>query len=315
MSLINSTIESPSTLRFSHNAMNTVYEIVIELDDKEYAQQSAAAAFSEIDRLEEELSRFRPNSDISRINKLKVGEELSLSHDAFECLLEAKKIYELTNGLFDITSGKIIDYWKYNGLKSFEDYKSSVIGMNQIHLDESKHSIIILSNDLRVDLGGYGKGYAIDRVCELLSDWDIENCLIHSGGSTVKAIGKLHGYNGWPISVSNPSNPSQNIAEIILKDLSLSGSGEQKGTHIINPKTLLPIKNAAAWSITNSAAISDAMSTSFMIMEIEDFEEFCNNNDFISGIVVKNKGQNLTKEDLLFSNSLKDKQEVKLSIF
>ena len=266
--------------------------------------------------MEEELSRFRPNSDISRINKLKVGEELSLSHDTFECLLEAKKLYELTNGLFDITSGKIIDYWKYKDLKSREDYKSSVIGMNQIHLDESKHSIIILSNDLRVDLGGFGKGYAIDRVCELLADWEIDNCLIHSGGSTVKAMGKLNGYNGWPISVSNPSNPSQNIAEIILKDQSLSGSGEQKGTHIINPKTLLPIKKTvAAWSITNSAAISDALSTSFMIMEIEDFEEFCNNNDFISGIVVKNNTPNLSKKDVLFSNSLIDKQVVTKSIF
>jgi thiamine biosynthesis lipoprotein len=298
MSLINSTIESPSIHRFSHNAMNTVFEIIIELDDKEYAQQAASAVFTEIERLEEELSRFRPNSDISRINKLKVGEELSLSHDTFECLLEAKNLYDLTNGLFDITSGKIIDYWKYKGLNSSKDYKYSVIGMNHILLDESKHSINLLSNDLIIDLGGFGKGYAIDKASELLADWEI------------------NGHNGWPISVSNPSNPSQTIAEIILKDLSLSGSGEQKGTHIINPKTLLPIKKIkAAWSITNSAAISDAMSTSFMIMEIEDFEEFCNNNDFISGIVVKNNTQHLSKEDVLFSNSLINKFEVTRSIF
>ena len=316
MSLINNNIDSASIHRFSHHAMNTIYEIVIEIDDKEYAQQAASAVFTEIDRLEEELSRFRPNSDITRINKLNVGEELRLSNDTFACLLAAKDIYELTNGLFDITTGRIIDHWKYTNPEGSKNFELAMIGMEQVILDDSKHSINLLSNDIIIDLGGFGKGYAIDKASELLADWEISNTLIHSGGSTVKAMGKLNGHDGWPISVSNPSNPSQTIAEIILKDLSLSGSGEKKGTHIINPKTSLPAQSiTGAWSIANSAAISDAMSTSFMIMEIEDFEEFCNNHDFISGIVVKNNTQNLSKEDVLFSNSLINKHEVTKSIY
>lgn len=312
MSLINSNLESPSIHRFSHHAMNTIYEIVIELEDKEYAQQAACAAFTEIDRLEEELSRFLPNSDVARINNLNVGDELRLSNDTFECLLAAKNLYELTDGLFDITSGKIIDHWKYTNPEGSKNFELAMIGMNQILLDELKHSITLLSNDLIIDLGGFGKGYAIDKASELLVDWEITNNLIHSGGSTVKAMGKLNDLDGWPITISNPLNPSQTIAEIILKDISLSGSGEQKGTHIINPKTSLPANNnSGAWSMAESAAKSDAMSTFFMIMPIEDITEFCDRHDFVSSLVVLDKIQNLCKSDILVSNNFKSQVLVK----
>jgi FAD:protein FMN transferase len=308
MSLINKKFDNKNVHRFTHHAMATIFEIVIQSEDKEYAEQAASAAFAEIDRLEEELSRFRPNSDITRINTMVVGEELRLSHDTFECLVAAKELFELTNGLFDITSGKIIDHWKYNEPERFDDFAPKIIGMNHIILDDSRHSINVLSNDLIIDLGGFGKGYAIDIACELLTDWDITNALIHSGGSTVKTIGMLDGHDGWPISISNPRNPSQTIAEVILKDFSLSGSGEQKGTHIINPTTSLPAKNnAGAWSMTESAAKSDAMSTTFMIMRIEDITEFCDNHEFVSGMVVINNTQNLCKDDVVISNNCKIK--------
>ena len=306
MSLINNNINSTSIHRFSHKAMATIFEIVIDEEEREYAEQAASAAFTEIDRLEEELSRFRPNSDISRINKLVVGEELRLSYDTFECLVMAKDLFELTNGLFDITSGKIIDRWKYANPEGSKDFAPPIIGMDQIILDESKHSINILSDDLIIDLGGFGKGFAIDKASELLNEWEITNALIHSGGSTVKAMGNFNGNEGWPISISNPSNPSQTIAEVIIKDFSLSGSGEQKGRHIINPKTSLPtINNSGAWSMSESAAKSDAMSTSFMIMPIEDIIEFCDRHEFVSGMVVLNNYQNLCKNDIAISNNFK----------
>ncbi len=68
MSLLNNHIENKNIHRFSHQAMATIFEIIIVLDDKDYGEQAAAAVFTEIDRLEDELSRFNPNSDISKIN-------------------------------------------------------------------------------------------------------------------------------------------------------------------------------------------------------------------------------------------------------
>jgi len=174
--------------------------------------------------------------------------------------------------------------------------------MDKLILDETNYSLSVLNNNLIIDLGGLGKGFAIDKVCELLNAWEIENALLHSGGSTVKAIGKLKGYDGWPISISNPINNSQTIAEIILKHSSLSGSGKQKGNHIINPKTSLPITNrAGAWATSNLASISDAMSTTFMIMSIEDITNFCGNHNPIAGLIINNDIEN--KDNIFVSNN------------
>ncbi len=306
MSLINHKLDNKNLHHFTHNAMATIFEIVIELDDKEYAEQAATAAFDEIDRLEDELSRFRPNSDVARINNLSIDEELKLSSDIFECLRSANDIYNITDGLFDVSAGQIIDLWKtqiHNNLNTDESIPND-IGMNKIVLDETNHSISVLNEDLIIDLGGFGKGYAIDVACELLTEWEIENALLHSGGSTVKAIGKLDGYKGWPITISNPSNPSQIIVEIILKDFSLSGSGEQKRTHIINPKTGMPInERPGAWAMCESAAQSDAMSTTFMIMPIDDIIEFCNVHDFISGMGIKNNVPQVRADDVFLSDN------------
>ncbi|MEE9432290.1 MAG: FAD:protein FMN transferase [Melioribacteraceae bacterium] len=307
MTLVNNKFENKNLHRFSHQAMATTFEIVIQFDDKEYAEQAATAAFEEIDRLEEELSRFEPNSEVTRINKLTIGEELQLSADIFECLKSANHIYKITNGLFDITSGQIIDHWKSQKQSTnslLEDFNSRKIGMDKIILDEASHSLNILSDELIIDLGGFGKGYAIDKACELLHDWDIENALLHSGGSTVKVIGKLTGYNGWPISISNPSNPTQTIAEIILTNTSLSGSGKQKGSHIINPKTGKPIiERAGAWAMTKSAAQSDAMSTTFMIMSIEKIHHLCNTHNYISGLVIQNDTKEIVNENIYISSN------------
>ncbi len=307
MSLINKNFKN-NIYRFSHQAMNTIFEIVIDNEEKVYAEQAANAAFEEIDRLEEELSRFLPNSEVARINSLAIGEKLRLSSDVFECLNIAKHIYNITKGIFDITAGHIIDFWKTTEGSNNNKLKESVFnnfGMDKIILDETNYLLTALTNDINIDLGGIGKGFAIDKALELLTEWDITNALIHSG-STVKAKGILTGNEGWPVSISNPSNSTQTIAEIILTDNSISGSGNQKGTHIINPKTSLPIKdNAGAWAVTESAAISDAMSTAFMIMPIEDISNFCNIHSEISCIVIKKEIFNIIKNDIFISNKLK----------
>jgi thiamine biosynthesis lipoprotein len=305
MTLLSNKFENKNIHRFTHNAMNTIFEIIIDSEEKEYAEQAANSAFEVIDRLEEVLSRFKPNSEISKINSLKIGEELKLNIDVFECLQIANNIYNITNGVFDITSGQIIDRWKNKNSNSTLDAQPINIGMNKIKLDATNYSINILSKDLTIDLGGIGKGFAIDKACDLLSEWDIENAIVHSG-STVKAIGNLTGYNGWPISISNPINTSQTIAEIILTDNSLSGSGKQKGAHIINPVTSLPVDNkAGTWAMANSAALSDAMSTTFMIIPTEEIYDLCNNHNSIAGLVIKNDIARLTNNDIFISNNFR----------
>ena len=104
-----SAIEGPRDLRdvrrFSHEAMATVFEVYAVHPDARYAAQAAQAAFDLVDRLERELSRFLPNSDITRINHLAAGESTRVSPSTLECLVIARHMFDLTGGAFDVSIG------------------------------------------------------------------------------------------------------------------------------------------------------------------------------------------------------------------
>jgi len=124
-------------------------------------------------------------------------------------------------------------------------------------------------------------------------EWGIKSGLIHGGRSTVAAFVQKEKDMNWPLSISHPQKTDDIIEKIDLSDRSLSGSGLMKGPHIIDPRTGFPaLNNLAAWAIDLSAARSDALSTAFMIMSIEQIEEYCLQHPQSAAIVIENNRQN-----------------------
>jgi thiamine biosynthesis lipoprotein len=206
-----------------------------------YAQQAAQEAFNELDRLEQELSRFLPNSDITRLNYLAANQPLCLSLDAFECLKVAKHVSEETNGAFDVTIGPLMKCWlnpdktlRSPSVEELEKARQN-IGMSLLLLDDLRHTVTLQASPVHVDLGAIGKGYAVDVLTNLLREWDIDTALIHGGRSSVFALNSPAGVTGWPLTICNPMNREQILAHLNLRDQAISGSGLQKGQHIINP--------------------------------------------------------------------------------
>lgn len=283
----------PGMKRFSHEVMATTFEVVIIHDDEKYARQVAAAAFEEVNRLEAELSRFIENSDISRINNLPANQPLVLGHDAFKCLQLSCRIYVETNGAFDVTIGPPMNLRRNeNGSPRITTEQElhrarQHTGTNLLQLDEDEHTIKLLSSPVRIDLGGIGKGYAVDRMAELLLEWSIDTALISGGYSSVLALEAPAGTKGWPLSLSNPANPKEILARPNLHGRALGSSGLKKGQHIINPRTNQPVKNKlAAWSSAPDAATTDALSTAFMVMSIDEIEQYCSSHPEISTMVM-----------------------------
>ncbi len=268
--------------RFSHEAMATTFELLIVHEDGRYARQAATAAFNEVDRLERELSRFVENSDVARINNLPVGKPLLLGLDTFDCLKISSRIYAETNGAFDITIGSLLKCWRKDDgtprTPSVEelDFARRHTGTDLLRLDEDEHTVVLSASPVRVDLGGVGKGFAVDRVAELLREWRIETALISGGYSSVLALDAPPGSDGWPLTLSHPADHSRILARPYLRGAALSGSGVQKGGHIISPRTGRPTSGKlAAWSGAADAATADALSTAFMIMTPEEIEKYC----------------------------------------
>lgn len=279
--------------RFAHKAMATIYEIFIINDDASYAQQAAYAACNELDRLEQELSRFTPNSDIARINNLAANQPLCLGLDAFECLKLSKQISTETNGAFDVTIGPLMKCWLNSDktLRSPSTEELAVarrhVGMALLDLDEAQHTVTLQASPMHVDLGAVGKGYAVDVMTNLLREWEIEMALIHGGRSSVFALGAPPEKSGWPLTLSHPQRHGEILNYLTLRDQAISGSGLQKGRHIINPRTGEPLSGVrATWVITPDAATSDAVSTAFMNMTPEEISAYCEQHREVRALLI-----------------------------
>jgi thiamine biosynthesis lipoprotein len=308
INIVKDTLDSISDARhFSHEAMATTFGIFILHDDARYAKQAAWAAFDELDRLEAELSRFIENSDISRINNLAANQPLQIGLSAFECLQLSARIYDETDGAFDITIGSLMNCWlnedktKRSPSKEQLNKARQRTGTHLFKLDETEHTVELLTDELQIDLGGIGKGYAVDKMAGLLDDWGIDAALIHSGCSSVLAIGTPLGKKGWPVTLSSPAGSKQTLAYLYLRDRAVSGSGLQKGWHIIDPRTIQLVEGkSAAWACASDAATADALSTAFMVMSPEQVKQYCaSHSDVLAMIITGEHSVEAQKEKVL----------------
>ncbi len=297
----------PGMKRFSHEAMATTFEVIVVHEDEKYARQAAAAAFEEVNRLEAELSRFIENSDISRINNLPSNQPLLLGLDAFKCLQLSCRIYTETNGAFDVTIGPLLSCWR-SGDGSPRTPSQEKLNLarrrtdtNLLQLDEEEHTVELLAGPVQIDLGGIGKGYAVDKVAELLREWSIDTALISGGYSSVLALDAPPGTKGWPLTLSHPANRKEILVRSHLQGRALGSSGLRKGQHIIDPRGMTPVKGKlAAWSSALNAATADALSTAFMVMSPDDIELYCSNHqDIMAVIMLQEIDQETQKEKIL----------------
>lgn len=266
--------------RFSHDAMATTFEVIIAQGDVDalYTAQAAQAVFAEIDRLEDELSRFRPGSDVARLNQLRAGECVSVSLAAWDCLSLAKTVHEETGGAFDITIGPLMHLWRNaeGNLVEPEAERLALardsVGSQLFELCEEGFLVRVLADHMIFDLGAVGKGYALDQAVQVLQDWSITRAFLNAGDSTLLALESPEGEETWAVTLADESQERK------LKDRALSGSGFMvKGAHIMNPRTLtpVPIQGKRSYALAPTAALSDALSTAFMVMSPDEIRTLC----------------------------------------
>ena len=234
--------------QFNHRAMATHFEVRIADEEGTYAAQAAQATLDLLDTLESHLSRFRPSSGIAQITQLAPGEDLRLSEPAFACLEIAKKMELATHGAFSATAAAMQTH----------------TSLPQWSLLPEELSIRCESGRLEFDLGAIGKGFALDRMAELLRSWDCPSFLLVAGGSSVLAGDAPKDAAGWSCGLGDDNAPQR----FLLSHASLSGSGlAVKGSHIFDPRTGQPaLRQNRAWALTDTAAESDALSTACMVL-------------------------------------------------
>ncbi len=233
---------------FHHHAMATYYEVRVADEERTYVAQAAQSAFDLLDKLEKHLSRFRTDSDVARIAALAPGGTMRLSEPTFACLSVAKEMELATHGAFSVTAAAL----------QTQDM------LPQWSLLPEEFAIHCESGQLQFDLGAIGKGFALDRMAELLNDWDCPAFLLVAGGSSILAGAAPKDAVGWSCGLGD-DNAQQRL---FLSNASLSGSGlSVKGSHILDPRNGQGApRQSRAWALTDAAAESDALSTACMVM-------------------------------------------------
>ena len=241
--------------QFNHRAMATFFEVRIAGEERTYAAQAAQAALDLVDKLESHLSRFRTSSDIAQIAQLAPGETMRLCEPAFACLEIAKKMELATRGAFSATAAAL---------------QTQAAAPNWSLLPEEL-AIRCESGRLQFDLGAIGKGFALDRIAELLRSWDCPSFLVVAGGSSILAGDAPKDAAGWSCGLGD----DHAARRLCLTHTSLSGSGlAVKGSHILDPRTGRPaLRQNRAWALADTAAESDALSTACMVLTEPELEE------------------------------------------
>jgi thiamine biosynthesis lipoprotein len=258
--------------------MGTVFEIVAYAVNPAHATDAVDKAFQEIDRLDRVMSRYKPASELSSLNRTAHFQACEVSPDLYQVIEQSLHYSELSEGAFDITAGPLAERWKAVGRgeqapsRAEEERLRTGMGYRLVELIPPSQ-IKFHSSCLEVDLGAIGKGYAVDRAAAVLHSCGIHRALINSGGSTFYGMGTPPGQSGWLVHLRNPS--AQLDPHVLLRENSVSTSeqtppsvlGMSSFGHIIDTVEGRPFKSASAVSVVaGTAAASDALSTALLLM-------------------------------------------------
>jgi FAD:protein FMN transferase len=285
---------SDTAHRFSHQAMASPWDIHVVYGDAVYAGQAAQAAFAEVDLIEREISRFIATSDVAQINNLAPDTWARVGEHALECLKASARVGADTGGAFDVTIGPLMACWRNpdRSPRTPSDAELAAVrarvGMRLLEVDEKERRVRVRAAGVEVDLGGIGKGYAVERAAAVLKEWGVESGLVNGGDSSAFGFGRQPGQDGWPVGVGGVGEEPVAPYRLLLRNRSLSGSGVQaRGRHIMDPRTGRPVPGKrAVWALHPSATIADALSTAFFVMKPEEVAGYCRRHADTSAMIV-----------------------------
>ncbi len=280
-------------LRIGRRAMACEFEVLLPAGPERNGTQQAVAALDLVDRLESQMTVYRDSSEISQINRTAFERDVEVEPRLFDLLRLAADIHRRTGGAYDITSGPLSKVWGFyrraGRMPDDADLAAAMshVGSQRLQFNPDRRTIRFTITGMELNLGSIGKGYALDRCCELLEAGGASDFLIHGGQSSLLARGSRSpmGDEGWWIGVRDPLRPGSRLGQIRLcnRALGTSGTGAQffyhvgrRYGHILDPRTGRPTEGVLSSSVlAPSAAEADALSTAFYVLGPTAALDYC----------------------------------------
>jgi thiamine biosynthesis lipoprotein len=246
-------VAAPGRYEFQQPEMGVPFRIVLYAPSQNAAEGAAAAAFQRVKQLSDIMTDYDSDSELSRLSQTSgQDKEVAVSPDLWRVLERAQQLAERSHGAFDVTVGPCVNLWRFARRQGTMPDPARLararlaVGYTKMRLDPLRHTVKLLAPDMRLDLGGIAKGYAVDQALKSLGRRGITSALV-SGGGDMAVSGPPPGKEGWRIELP-PLDASNAPAArfVLLSHAGVSTSGDlfqrleingQRYSHIIDPRT------------------------------------------------------------------------------
>ncbi len=265
-------------------AMASPCELLLEVRQADKARKLAMLAEQEARRIEHKFSRYRRDNIIYKINNSH-GKPVEVDDETADLLDYAARCYQLSEGMFDVTSGVLRSAWQFDGSDNIPDPQTIIALLPYIGWDKLswQRPILSLPEGMEIDLGGIGKEYAVDRSALLLKQQTDDSILINYGGDLFVNCPRQNG-QGWFVGIEDPNHPdlidSQNPKQFELSRGGIATSGDAsrfllkngiRYSHILDPRSGWPVNDAphSVTVIANTCTDAGILSTLAMLHGVQ----------------------------------------------
>ena len=283
--------------------MGTAITVELWHDDVRDGEDAAAAVIEEMHRIDALMSTYKPESELSRINRDAAISPVPAGRELITLIADALELSELTAGAFDVTYasvGYLYDYRQRRRPDAGEiDEKLAAVDYRHVVVDPEASTISFKASGVRIDLGGIAKGYAVERGVHILRKRGVEHAIVTAGGDS-QILGDRRG-RPWVVGVRDPRSRGKVVARIPLVDEAISTSGdyeryfEEDGVryhHILNPSTGKSAGAVRSVTIVGPQATrTDGLSTSVFVLGVDAGMRLVNRLPDVEAVIVDSDGQ------------------------
>jgi thiamine biosynthesis lipoprotein len=278
--------------------MGTRCDVELWAEDRIKGEAAISAVFDEMRRVDNEFSTYKPESEVSRVNVAAAKAPMRISKELFDLIQTSIDYSNLTRGTFDITYASVGYMYNYPDHVRPTDAQIAAAlpesNYRHVHLDAAAQTVFFDHDGVRIDFGGIGKGYAVDRGIAVLQKVGITHAMVNAGGDS-RIIGDRFG-KPWIIGIKDPDDRSRTILRIPLADTAFSTSGDYERFfdeggvryhHILDPRTgKSPHKVRSVTIIGPYATRTDALTKSVFVMGVPEGLAFINGLSDIDAVAV-----------------------------
>lgn len=272
---------------FNGKTMGTRYSAIIMSDDAQPPEGLEQALFEAVDRVDRQMSTWKADSDLMRLNRAKVGNWIEVPEDLFRVLKEAIAINRASSGLFDPAVGDMVDAWGFGASSREPDAEAIRAQLGQrraptyerLELDPARNAVR-KKEEVTLDLCGIAKGYGVDVMADTLKAHGVKSGLVGIDGE-MRAVGSKGSNMPWSVALEKPDHRLREVlGMVLLRDAAIATSGDYRHwvkvgdrtfSHTMDPRSGGPLQNdvASVSVVADSCMTADAWATALMVMGAE----------------------------------------------